>query len=185
MFPSHDLRGVLDGLSDAHKSLTKYNNLRNNNPEPYGNKQEFLSYTNIIGKTFKSFISYPCGSHIKPTAYDSLHKTVIAKLEGDEGNVIFSYCPASLAEIWLGDICGDFEDILNSPILKFEKRSNFTSPPLLDGKYCDDDDEYVQLWTFYEIATIKGSVTLRFIGQDEGYYSKMIDIDLIKKDGKR
>jgi len=80
------------------------------------------------------------------------------------------------------DICGDLEDLLNSPILLAEE---------VHGGACNDDGvplEKVEeefeapypncaswLWTFYKLSTNKGSVTIRWLGTSNGYYSESVD----------
>ncbi len=74
----------------------------------------------------------------------------------------------------LEDIIGNLDDILNSPIMDaFEKTDDFTGNP----KY----DEYNELtqWTFYTIVTEKSSVTLRWYGESNGYYSVNVDFELL------
>lgn len=65
--------------------------------------------------------------------------------------------------VTLEEIIGDLDDLLNTPLLKAEVRTNNLSP-----KPRENDST---LWTFYEFATIKGSVTLRWFGSSNGYYS--------------
>jgi hypothetical protein len=65
--------------------------------------------------------------------------------------------------VYIEDIVGDHKDLLNSPIVLAEVRSS--DEPAI-GSY---DEEY--LWTFYELATVKGSVTIRWYGSSNGYYS--------------
>jgi len=92
-------------------------------------------------------------------------------------NVYIMYHDQECCEgVWLEDVCGDFEDIINSPILMAEVAVN---DKIKDG----DVDEYLDecsMWTFYKLATQKGSVTLRWVGTSNGYYS--VSVDFEKKD---
>lgn len=81
-------------------------------------------------------------------------------------------------EVWLEDIEGDLDDLIGSPILKaehvtdeVEKKEDYTGDEYLD--------DYSQ-WTFYKLATIKGSVDLRFMGTSNGYYGVEVDFEEYK-----
>ena len=67
----------------------------------------------------------------------------------------------------LAEVIGDPEDLLGHPILRAEERTNSTEDP---PKYADSWTSWT--WTFYEISTIKGTVTLRWLGESSGYYSE-------------
>lgn len=74
-------------------------------------------------------------------------------------------------QVWLEDITGDLCDLLNSPILVAEERTNSEEAGIANY------DDFYQ-WTYYELATIKGRVTLRWYGNSNGYYS--VDVSIYK-----
>lgn len=73
--------------------------------------------------------------------------------------------------VYLDDICGEWTDLLNSPILDADE----VSGDLFELPHKEDDYNNSSTWTFYKIATIKGSVTLRWYGSSNGYYSESVD----------
>lgn len=74
--------------------------------------------------------------------------------------------------VGIEDIIGDLDDLLNSPILKAEEVSNANENP--EGVPAKDyQDSWT--WTFYNLATIKGYVTIRWYGESNGYYSESVD----------
>ena len=82
--------------------------------------------------------------------------------------------------VYLEDVCGDFEDICNWPLHVAEERT-------VGGHQAKEGDEWFvpgresYTWTFYEFATIKGSVTLRWYGSSNGYYSESVDIEEVDR----
>lgn len=69
------------------------------------------------------------------------------------------------------DIVGDVKSLIGNPILVAEERTNHNDPKK-DGDYADDSCT----WTFYEIATVKGAVTIRWYGSSNGHYSESVSI---------
>lgn len=97
----------------------------------------------------------------------------ITKIEGEKGGekLVFECEDGSVygmfheqdccEEVYLEDIVGELDDLLNSPVLMAEKVSN------------EGDCKWGSCtWTFYKLATIKGYVTLRWYGESNGYYSE-------------
>lgn len=69
------------------------------------------------------------------------------------------------------DIAGDLADLLNVPIAL----ANETAGVCEDA----DDDGDVQ-WTFYNLATNKGAVTIRWLGTSNGYYSTSVSFEQVE-----
>lgn len=71
----------------------------------------------------------------------------------------------------LEDVCGQLDWLVGSPILRAECRTN--------EKVSRDYPES-ETWTFYELATLNGAVTLRWYGTSNGYYSEKVSFLRIK-----
>lgn len=67
------------------------------------------------------------------------------------------------------DIVGDLDDLIGSPILEAEEVTNASDTPRDSGW---SDESFT--WTFYKLGTIKGSVTIRWYGSSNGYYSESV-----------
>lgn len=83
------------------------------------------------------------------------------------------------------DICGDLEDLIGSEVLQAEEVSHSacgTDEKLEDGNP-GPRDEYADsyTWTFYKLATVKGSVTIRWYGSSNGCYSEGVDFEKVEE----
>jgi len=67
------------------------------------------------------------------------------------------------------DVVGDVEDITGTPILRAEERSSGAN----------NRGSGIEQWTYYTIATINGTVDLRWHGTSNGYYSTDVSFDEI------
>ena len=93
------------------------------------------------------------------------------KFATDNGDV-FRLChhQSCCENVYIEDICGDLEDLIDTPILVAEERTQ--------DEYTGPYEE--AMWTFYELRTINGSVTIRWHGSSNGYYSISVDFDKLK-----
>lgn len=75
--------------------------------------------------------------------------------------------------VTIDDICGDLPDLVGHPLLQAEEVTFGQSERV------DDKPEGAEswTWTFYKLATIKGSVTIKWLGESNGYYSERVSFD--------
>ena len=107
--------------------------------------------------------------------------TSIDGLEDDSAEVIFttsegrrfemSHSQDCCERVSIEDVCGDINDLLNSPILLAEKETSDEDPIDVNKEYHDD----LYCWTFYKLSTFKGDVTIGWYGESNGYYSVGVD----------
>lgn len=77
-------------------------------------------------------------------------------------------------QVQVEDICGDIEDLIGHEILVAYESSND------DEKGKPEKYSESWTWTFYNISTIKGSVTIRWLGTSNGYYSERVTFDKLR-----
>ena len=112
--------------------------------------------------------------------------TSIDGLEDDSTEVVFttsdgrrfemSHSQDCCERVSIEDVCGDVNDILNSPILLAEEETS-DKDPVDVNKECHDD---LYCWTFYKLSTFKGDITIRWYGESNGYYSVGVDFEEIR-----
>ena len=93
-----------------------------------------------------------------------------------EEEYLFYHEQCCCESVYIDDICGDLEDLCNSPILRAEERFNYD-----ETSHLPDNNHESYTYTFYEFATIKGSVTVRWFGGSNGYYSERVDLQHNKR----
>lgn len=98
----------------------------------------------------------------------------------DDGRVYVMYHEGDCCEtVEVDEIVGDLSDLIGSPILRAECRES-NDDPRVDPAYPTwTPDSFT--WTFYEIATVKGSVTIKWWGESNGYYSESVDFRIDAK----
>lgn len=70
--------------------------------------------------------------------------------------------------VYIEDIDGDLDNLLNTPLLMCEESTNTG----MEDKFVDS-----VTWTYYKFASVKGYVTVRWLGESNGYYSESVDIE--------
>ena len=107
-------------------------------------------------------------------------------LESGDDTVDFHCSDGSVFRMWhrqsccesvaIEDVCGDVSDLLESPIVRAEE------PSSLDGfeEMAVGRHPPSFTWTFYILGTAKGTVTIRWFGCSNGYYSEAVDFGQVK-----
>ena len=86
-------------------------------------------------------------------------------------SVVFFHEQDCCEDVWLDGINGDLADLIGSPIIRaVERVGDYDGEPKC-GHWLDDSIT----WTFYEFATIKGTVSVRWCGTSNGYYSEAVN----------
>ena len=101
-------------------------------------------------------------------------------LKTTQGDWIFSSVHEQdcCEDVHIDEVIGDWNDLIGTPIFLAEVVSNWEDPRAAKN---EDDDDYWSLpdsltWTFYKLSTMKGSVTIRWYGTSNGYYSEEVSI---------
>lgn len=118
----------------------------------------FSAYDKMIGVTMTSVV-------VDDSTGDN--EMIFKAVNGDR--FIFYHSQDCCENVRVEDTCGDLSDLVGAPILEATETR------------CEDatgDDECTNdsgTWTFYRFSTVKGTVTVRWLGTSNGYYSESVD----------
>jgi len=118
----------------------------------------------LLGKTMKSVKQFQGNDG------DELTFTTV------EGEVyVFVHDQDCCESVKIEDITGDLEDLVGSPLLQADESASQDT---------DRPDRWSEswTWTFFKFATNKGYVTVRWLGESNGYYSESVDLYRLKKE---
>lgn len=125
----------------------------------YDDEIGIVKFESMVGKTLKSI---------------DQQEESITFYTTDNREYLMYHEQSCCENVSVEDIVGDLDDLIGSPILKASEDSNNDNPP--------DNLGYDQhhTWTFYNIATINGHVTIRWFGHSNGYYSESVSFRRVK-----
>lgn len=76
-------------------------------------------------------------------------------------------------DVGIEDVCGDLEDLVGTIVEATESYED-------GGESATWGDS--STWSFYRLATAKGTVTVRFFGESNGYYSETASLNVYDPD---
>jgi hypothetical protein len=129
----------------------------------YYSYEHRTSFDVLVGKTIKSVKGLQNGSEE-------------VRFELDNGDtLVMRYEPDCCASCCVDDFSGDVADIIGTPIVVAEDRSQDGSDKVGPHGFKEDS----ATWTFYTIRTHKGTLDIKWFGSSNGYYSESTTLYLI------
>ena len=113
-------------------------------------------------------------------AVENLEDEVLRFTIEDGSEYAMHHYQSCCERVTIEDICGDLNDLIGAPILLAEEVTSTGGWGWVDGDPKMDDNPRgaaSYTWTFYKLATIKGSVDIRWYGSSNGYYSESVSFD--------
>lgn len=90
----------------------------------------------------------------------------------DHGELRFYHDQDCCECVTVADVTGDPTDLVGGVIVTVDERAPTGDENEKPNKHAES-----WTWTFYEIRTTRGDLTLRWIGESNGYYSERVDAD--------
>lgn len=122
----------------------------------YGRMYQNNAFVDIIGKTFNEVV-------------DNNGEEIIFTKSPEGFDFKLLHNQDCCESVYIEDITGDLSDLVGTPILSAEESYE-------SGE--SDNGYESQTWSFYSFRTIKGSVTIRFFGSSNGYYSESATLEM-------
>lgn len=117
--------------------------------------------------------------YIESVDFVSLKGKTLVEITNDDENIHFVTSTGESFDMYHNQDCcegvriesivGDLKNLLGNELLMVEESSNEENPDY-KGEYAES-----YTWTFYKLATIKGYVDIRWIGESNGYYSESVN----------
>ena len=121
------------------------------------NKKRNVQFAELLGSTILS---------IEGMVSESENVTIVT----DRGVFAMRHEQDCCEHVRLNDVVGDVADLIGHQVIKCEEATQ-------EG----ETGWGTNTWTFYHISTIKGTVTLRWLGESNGYYSESVDFSFEPK----
>lgn len=113
-----------------------------------------VEFSVLLGKTIKSIKGCRVGSSAITIHCTDGYKY---KMEHDQ-----DCCEIVL----VNDVTGKVKDIVGLPLTLADESVSKTDPPHSDAESFT--------WTFYKLATLKGFIDIRWLGESNGFYSEEV-----------
>lgn len=119
---------------------------------------------------------------------EKILKKIIVSKDDDNDEIVFTTKDSEsyilcheqdcCEHVYIKEIVGDLSDLIGDPILLAEKVEQHKINAEADPNDVEARNEGT--WTFYKLSTIKGSITISWVGMSNGYYSERVDFKKIE-----
>lgn len=142
-------------LKPFYESISKENKYKCEYPDP-NYRDECVDFDYLLGRTF-----------VNIDINKESDKIVFTE---NNGNIFeLSHRQDCCEDVYIEDIDGDIKDLIGNPILRAEESSNRTESS--EGNDVNEESNSYT-WSYYKLATIKGSLTIRWFGTSNGCYAE-------------
>ncbi|HNC58890.1 MAG TPA: hypothetical protein PLP33_25925 [Leptospiraceae bacterium] len=122
---------------------------------------------NLIGKTI--------------TAIED-NKTELKFVDNENNLYRFYHAQDCCEDVKIEEVIGNYEDLIGRPLTMAEEVTYDNEMPEEIPAKKDKYGSYYHgdsfTWTFYKFATVKGYVTVRWLGTSNGYYSEAVNLEI-------